>query len=127
MTFALSAKKLFSNGFLQGDETLSETSQVVRTSKNKAEPIIDHTPKTPFFSPLQIYILNNCEHCTFHLGKCRLEDSRGLTPMNLCINLYTHQMPADFGEILKLGKPPKEITEIQEPEPEFDGQENPAD
>jgi hypothetical protein len=40
--------------------------------------------------------------------------------MNLCISLYTHQIPADFGEILKLGKPPKEITEIQEAEPHGD-------
>lgn len=93
-----------------------ETSQVVRTAKNKAEPIIDHTPETPFFSPLQIYILNNCEHCTSFQGKCRLEDSRGLTPMNLCINLYTHQVPADFGEILKQAQRTEVFKEIQEAE-----------
>lgn len=98
-----------------------ETIQAIRTAKNKAEPIIDNTPATPFFSPLQLYILNNCEHCTLYHGKCRLEDSRGLTPMGLCIALYTHQMPADFGEILKQAqKPPKEITEIQEAEPHDD-------
>jgi hypothetical protein len=74
--------------------------QAIRTPQNKAEPIIDKTPETPTLSPLQIYILNNCEHCDLYKKDCRLEDSRGLTPMSLCIALYTHQVPADFGEIL---------------------------
>ena len=100
---------------------MSATEQVVRTPKNKAEPIIDRTPETPFFSPLQIYILNNCEHCELYHGKCRLEDSRGLTPMGLCITLYTHQMPADFGEIIKRAQSPQKevLQEIRDAEPEF--------
>jgi len=104
--------------------------QAIRTPQNKAEPIIDNTPAEPLKSPLQIYILNNCEHCDFYKSRCRLEDSRGLTPMSLCIALYTHQVPVDFGEILKMGQPqppkPAALKEIQEAEPEFDEQENPA-
>lgn len=93
--------------------------QSIRTAKNRAEPIIDNTPAEPFKSPLQIYIMNNCEHCDLYKTKCRLEDSRGLTPMSLCISLYTHQVPAEFGEILGLGKPPRPaaLKELQEAEP----------
>lgn len=109
---------------------MSETMQAIRTPQNKAEPIINHTPETPFLSPLQTYIDNNCQHCEWYHTKCRLEDSRGLTPMSLCISLYTHQVPVDFGEVLKLGQPqppkPAALKEIQETEPEFDEQENPA-
>jgi hypothetical protein len=94
--------------------------QAIRTAKNKAEPIIDHTPAEPFKSPLQIYVMNNCEHCDHFKGICRLEDSRGLTPMSLCIALYTHQVPVDFGEILKLSQPqppkPAALKELQEAE-----------
>jgi hypothetical protein len=69
------------------------------TQKVKGEPIIDNT-KTGYTSPLQLFINTNCAHCAKFGGLCRPEDSRGLTPMSLCITLYCNQ-PPDVGEILK--------------------------
>ena len=101
--------------------------QAIRTPQNKAEPIIDNTPETPFLSPLQTYIHNNCEHCDFWKTKCRLDDQNGMTRMELCISIYTHQVPADFGEILKQAQKQsltmpeaKDFKEIQEAEPHDD-------
>jgi hypothetical protein len=74
---------------------MTATSQQVKSSKNPSETIIDNTAKEPFISPLQRYVANNCQHCEFWKVKCRLEDSRGLTPMTLCIMLYTNQPPLE--------------------------------
>jgi hypothetical protein len=81
---------------------MTATMQQVKSAKNPPETIIDNSAKTPFLSPLQQFIMNNCQHCALHKVNCRLEDSRGLTPMSLCIMLFTGQ-PPDFSELLKAG------------------------
>jgi hypothetical protein len=60
--------------------------------KVKGETITDHT-KIGFISPLDLYIENNCKHCHNYQGLCRPNDSRGLTPMLLCITLSVSQPP----------------------------------
>lgn len=71
--------------------------------RKHGEKIIDHTPKTPFLSPLQKFMKTHCDQCDFKGSKCRLEDSRGLTPMSLCIALYPLEMvmSAQSGEVPK--------------------------
>ena len=88
---------------------MTATMQQLKSPKNKPETIINHT-KPNFTSPLDLFIQNNCTHCHNYNGLCRPNDSRGLTPMSLCISLYTHQIPADFGEILKQTKPEAQKT-----------------
>jgi hypothetical protein len=82
---------------------MTVTTQEVKSAKNKPEKIVDNTAKTPFLSPLQQFIMNNCDHCTFNKVKCRLEDTRGLTPMHYCIMLYTVQPPPELQALLKTG------------------------
>jgi hypothetical protein len=62
-----------------------------KAKRRHNEQIVDHTPKTPYTSPLQRFMQNNCEACDWHKGKCRLEDLNGLTRMKLCIMLYVHE------------------------------------
>ena len=69
------------------------TMQEVKSSKNPPETIIDKTPKTPFTSPLQKFIAQNCEQCLWYKGKCRLDDQNGMKRMELCIFLYMRQPP----------------------------------
>jgi hypothetical protein len=72
---------------------------IMRDLKNR-EKIVDHTQDPDYKSPLEIFIQNNCEQCSKFKVVCRLEDSRGLTPMSLCIALACNQ-PPNVGEILK--------------------------
>jgi hypothetical protein len=67
----------------------------VTMQKVKGETIINNTAKTPFISPLDLFIENNCKHCQHYQSLCRPNDSRGLTPMTLCITLYTNQPPLE--------------------------------
>jgi hypothetical protein len=89
---------------------MTATMQQLKTPKNKPETIINHT-KPNFTSPLDLFIQNNCVHCPNWKGKCRLEDTRGLTPMSLCIALYTSQPPPDLAEIMQKAAETKEIAE----------------
>jgi len=66
------------------------TTQQVKSSKNPPETIIDKTPKEPYISPLQKFIAQNCEQCTWYKAKCRLDDQNGIARMNLCIQLYPY-------------------------------------
>jgi hypothetical protein len=66
------------------------TTQQVKSSKNPPETIIDKTPKEPYTSPLQKFIAQNCEQCTWYKAKCRLDDQNGIARMNLCIQLYLY-------------------------------------
>jgi hypothetical protein len=94
-----------------------QTTQQVKSPKNPPETIIDHT-KTPFISPLDLFIQNNCKHCHNYNGLCRLNDSRALTPMILCITLYTNQPPSDLAEYLQKAAETQTIAEktLQEAE-----------
>jgi len=85
--------------------------------KVKGEPIIDKTPKTPFLSPLQKFIADNCEQCLWYKGKCRLDDQNGMKRMELCIMLYVNQ-PPDIGEIIAKAAQTQKIAEktLQEAE-----------
>jgi coproporphyrinogen III oxidase-like Fe-S oxidoreductase len=113
--------------------------------KAKDLKIIDNT-KRDFQSPLDRYIENNCQHCNHWHERCRLEDTRGVTPMNLCISIYaaepSHFEPEDIqrmlAEVRKQSEKTQEISEAtletlpdakdhKEEDAEFDGQENPAD
>jgi hypothetical protein len=67
------------------------------------ETIVDHTPKTPFQSPLTRFIEANCKQCNFFGGRCRAEDSRGLTPMSLCIHLYIHEQTTKLTDVFTNG------------------------
>jgi hypothetical protein len=73
---------------------MTATMQQLKSPKNPPETVIDKTPKTPFTSPLQKFIAQNCEQCTWYKGKCRLDDANGMNRMRLCIILYTY--PVDF-------------------------------
>jgi hypothetical protein len=69
---------------MNGQET------IMRDRKHN-EKIIDHTPAIPYTSPLDRFIETNCKKCPAFQGRCRVEDSRGLTPMSLCVHLYIHE------------------------------------
>jgi hypothetical protein len=89
---------------------MTATMQQLKTAKNRPETIIDNT-KTPFISPLDLFIENNCKHCHNYQGLCRPNDSRGLTPMLLCITLFVNQPPLEQIEgILSQVKDMKEKT-----------------
>jgi len=96
---------------------MTVTSQQLKSPKHPPETIINHT-KPNFISPLDLFIQNNCVHCPSWKGKCRLEDSRGLTPMSLCITLYTHQMPPELNEMIAKAQQTQKIAEktLQEAE-----------
>ena len=89
----------------------------VTMQKVKGETIIDKTPKTPFLSPLQRFIAQNCEQCEWHQGKCRLDDQNGMKRMELCIILYASQ-PPDIGDIIAKAAQTQKIAEktLQEAE-----------
>jgi len=81
---------------MSGQET------IMRDRKHN-EKIIDHTPATPYTSPLDRFIETNCKQCPRHHAVCRLEDSRGLTPMSLCVHLYIHETTASGIEAFTKG------------------------
>lgn len=89
---------------------MTATSQQVKSAKSPPEPIINHT-KLGFISPLDLFIQNNCLGCPNWKGKCRLEDTRGLTPMSLCITLHTHQMPTELNEMIAKAQETEKIAE----------------
>lgn len=90
--------------------------ETVMQDKKHGTQFIDHTPKTPFLSPLQKYMKTHCDKCDFKGVKCRLEDSRGLTPMNLCVALY----PLETFTAQGFPVPPEPTQQIEE-ETETDG------
>lgn len=67
---------------------MSVTSQEVKHTKGEPEFIVEHQTDPNFISPLEKYVALYCNNCKKFNGKCRLEDSRGLTPMSLCIMLF---------------------------------------
>ena len=87
------------------------TMQEVKSPKNPPETIIDKTPKTPFTSPLQKFIAQNCEQCLWYKGKCRLEDQNGMKRMELCIMLYVNQPPPDIGDLIAKARQTQKIAE----------------
>jgi len=89
---------------------MTATMQQVRSPKNPPELIIDKT-KIPFISPLDLFIENNCKHCHHYQGLCRPNDSRGLTPMSLCIALYTSINPLNMREMFQKAKETQAIAE----------------
>lgn len=90
----------------------------VTIMKNKDEIIIDHTPKEPFISPLERWIETYCKQCKDWGGKCRLEDTRGLTPMRLCMIalplLMFNALPPEVPPILE-SLPDAEEEEVNPP------------
>lgn len=77
-----------------------ETILKVKLGKNPPEQIVDHTPATPFTSPLERYIQEYCAICNFYKSLCRPHDQNGLKNMELCIRLYC-AAPPDVNQILK--------------------------
>jgi len=89
---------------------MTATMQQLKSPKHPPETIINHT-KPNFTSPLNLFIQNNCTHCHNYNGLCRPNDSRGLTPMSLCIALYTSQPPPDLAEIFQKAQETQKIAE----------------
>lgn len=89
---------------------MTATMQQLKSPKHSPETIINHT-KPNFTSPLDLFIENNCKHCHNYNGLCRLNDSRGLTPMSLCITLYTHQMPQELNDMIAKAQETQKIAE----------------
>jgi len=82
----------------------------VTMQKVKGEPIINNT-KIGFKSPLQQFIENNCIHCEFWKGKCRLDDQNGIARINLCITLSIAQPPAALTEMMQKAAQTQAIAE----------------
>lgn len=78
------------------------TETIMRDRKH-GEKIIDHTPRIPYTSPLERFIETNCKLCPRFKAFCRLEDSRGLTPMSLCVHLYIHEATASGIDLFAKG------------------------
>jgi len=91
--------------------------QQLKSPKHPPETIINHT-KPNYISPLDLFIQTNCKHCQHYQSLCRPNDSRGLTPMSLCIALYTSQPPPDLAEIFQKAQETQKIAEktLQEAE-----------
>lgn len=68
--------------------------ETIMRDRKHGEKIVDHTPANPYTSPLDRFIETNCKICSRFKAVCRLEDSRGLTPMSLCVHLYIHEATA---------------------------------
>ena len=67
----------------------------VLCASNAPETILEHKG---YEGELVKYVKWNCEGCEYYKAKCRVEDSRGLTPMSLCIQLYIlQQTKPDMG------------------------------
>ena len=88
-----------------------ETEMKVKSPKNPPETIIDKTPKTPFTSPLQKFIIQNCQQCTWWKGKCRLDDTNGIARMKLCMLLSVSQPPPNLAEIIQKATETQKISE----------------
>lgn len=77
--------------------------ETIMKDRKHGETIIDHTPAIPYTSPLERFIATNCKLCPRFKAVCRLEDSRGLTPMSLCVHLYIHETTASGIEAFSKG------------------------